>query len=198
MTKDDLLRQIADTAYNIGFGAKKHLATYDIVEKAPGRIGFISLGVGVFALFIDMLAKKHMSAILIVLGISGLLINLYDKTKQTYEQKGIFLTELFNKLKCLYFSVKSSGKTEFTEETKKLSEIEAEYYSNCISKQILLSDWYAHYKFFWQHQIDWIDEQKHFKFWRDKVPLSFVIFVALIVVSALSCSLYYAHSKGML
>ena len=186
MTKDDLLRQIADTAYNVGFGAKKHFATYDIVEKAPGWIGFISLGIGVFALFIDMLATKHMSAILIVLGFSGLRINQYDKAKQTYEQKGVFLTELFNKLKSLYFSVKSSGKTEFTEETKKLSEIEAEYYSNCISKQILLSDWYAHYKFYWQHQIDWIDEQKHFKFWRDKVPLSFVFAVSTVLVALIA------------
>ena len=127
-----------------------------------------------------------MSAILIVLGFSGLRINQYDKAKQTYEQKGVFLTELFNKLKSLYFSVKSSGKTEFTEETKKLSEIEAEYYSNCISKQILLSDWYAHYKFYWQHQIDWIDEQKHFKFWRDKVPLSFVFAVSTVLVALIA------------
>lgn len=198
MTKDDLLRQIVDTAYNIGFGAKKHLATYDIVEKAPGWIGFISLGVGVFALFIEVLATKHMSAILIVLGFSGLLINQYNETKQTYEQKGSFLTKLFNELKSLYFVVKALDKSDFTEEAEKLSEIESRYYSNCISKQILLSDWYAHYKFFWQHQIEWIDEQKHFKFWRDKVPLSFVFFVALIVVSALSYSLYYTHSKGIL
>jgi hypothetical protein len=182
MSKEDLLKQIADTAYNVGFGAKKHFATYDIVEKAPGWIGFISMGVGIFALFIETLATKHMSAILIALGISGLLINLYNQDKQTYEQKGIDLTKLFNELKSLYFSVKSSDKSEFKEETEKLSDIESRYYSNCISKQILFSDWYAHYKFFWQHQIDWVDEQKHFKFWRDKVPLSFVFVLFLVVV----------------
>lgn len=193
-----MLKQIADTAYNVGFGAKKHFATYDIVEKAPGWIGFISLGVGVFALFIDVLATKHMSAILIVLGISGLLINLYSEPKQNYEQKGVLLTKLFNELKSLYFAVKALDRSDFTEEAAKLSEIEARYYSNCISKQILFSDWYAHHKFFWQHQIDWVDEQKHFKFWRDKVPLSFVFFVALIIVGALLYSLYYARSKGLL
>lgn len=182
MRKDDLLRQIADTAYNVGFGAKKHFATYDIVEKAPGWIGFISLGVGVFALFIEMLATKHMSAILIVLGITGLLINLYSETKQAYEQKGIFLTTLFNELKSLYFSVKSSDKSDFKEEAEKLSDIESRYYSNCISKQILFSDWYAHYKFFWQHQIDWVDEQKHFNFWRDKIPLSLVLALLMIIL----------------
>lgn len=198
MRKDDLLKRIADTAYNVGFGAKKHFATYDIVEKAPGWIGFISLGVGVFALFVDMLASKHMSAILIILGISGLLINLYSETKQTYEQKGVFLTKLFNELKSLYYVVIALDKADFTEEAEKLSEIEARYYPNCISKQILFSDWYAHYKFFWQHQINWIDEQKHFKFWRDMVPLSFVFFVALLIVSVLLCSFYYAYSKGLL
>lgn len=183
MRKEDLLKQIADTAYNVGFGAKKHFATYDIVEKAPGWIGFISMAVGVFALFVEALATKHMSAILIVLGISGLLVSLYDETKQTYEQRGVLLTKLFNELKSVYFSVKSSDGSDFIEETEKLLEIESRYYSNCISKQILFSDWYAHYKFFWQHQIDWVNEQKQFKFWRDKIPLSFVVTILLVLLA---------------
>jgi len=186
MRKEDLLNQLADTAYNVGFGAKKHFATFDIVEKAPGWIGFVSMGVGIFALFIETLATKQMSAIFIILGISGLLINLYSADKQNYEQKGVDLTKLFNELKSLYFSVKSSEKSEFKEETEKLSDIESRYYSNCISKQILFSDWYAHYKFFWQHQIGWIDEQKHFKFWRDKVPLSFVFTLLILILGGIA------------
>ncbi|AWN16176.1 hypothetical protein SALB1_1978 [Salinisphaera sp. LB1] len=51
------------------------------------------------------------------------------------------------------------------------------------SKQILFSDWYAHYKFFWQHQIEWIDEQKQFTFWRDKVPLSFSLACLVALIS---------------
>ena len=35
MDKNTLLKMIAETGYNVGFGAKKHFATYDIVEKAP-------------------------------------------------------------------------------------------------------------------------------------------------------------------
>jgi len=198
MKKDDLLKQIADTAYNVGFGAKKHFATYDIVEKAPGWIGFISLGIGIFALFIDVLASKHMSAILIVIGISGLLINLYNDTKQSYEQKGILLTKLFEELKSLYFEVKATEKSDFSDDVGKLADIKERYYSSCISKQILFSDWYAHYKFFWQQQIDWVNEQKHFKFWRDKMPLSLAFFVAVIIMSAVFCLLYFARSKGLL
>lgn len=198
MDRNDLLSRIADTAYNIGFGAKKHFATYDVVEKAPGWIAFISLGVGVCALFIEILAAKHISAILIVLGISGLFINSYAETKQRYEQTGVLLTKLFNELKSLYFIVKSAEKSIWEEEIEKLSEIESAYYSNCISKQIFFSDWYAHYKFFWQHQIDWVDEQKHFRFWRDKVPLSLTVFCVLAAVGILALGLYYAHSKGLL
>lgn len=33
MRRDDLLKHIADTGYNVGFGAKKHFATYDITDK---------------------------------------------------------------------------------------------------------------------------------------------------------------------
>ncbi len=198
MDKQDFLRQIAESAYNVGFGAKKHFATYDIVEKAPGWIGFSSMAIGVFALIIDLLSTKHMSAFFIVLGVAGLYLNFYNETKQGYEQKGKFLTQLFNELKALYFDVKASDRTDLSEYVEKLSDIESRYYSNCISKQILFSDWYAHYKFFWQHQIDWVDEQKNFKFWRDKVPLSFVVFAILIGVGLLVCSLYYALSKGLL
>ena len=36
MKRDDLLKCIAETGYNVGFGAKKNLATYDLVEKRGG------------------------------------------------------------------------------------------------------------------------------------------------------------------
>jgi hypothetical protein len=198
MKRDVLLVRIADTAYNVGFGAKKHFATYDIVENAPRWIGFISLAIGVFSLFIDVLATKHISAILIVLGISCLLINSYDDTKLNYEKKGKLLTQLFNELKSLYLFVKATDKKDYSEEIDKLSAIESTYYLNCISKQIFLSDWYAHYKFFWQHQINWIDEQKHFRFWRDKMPLSLVAFCLFVLVGFFALGLYYSHLKGLI
>lgn len=199
MDRASLLIKIADTAYNVGFGAKKHFATYDIVEKAPGWIGFLSLAVGVFALFVDILATKHISAFLVVLGISSLMINAYRDTKQKYEETGRRLTVLFNNLKGLYLSVNASNKTDLDEEIDELNRIEEEFCAISMSKQILFSDWYAHYKFFWQHQIDWVDEQKHFKFWRDRVPLSFtVIFIVVCISLTFTLALYYARSKGLL
>ncbi|WP_232223960.1 hypothetical protein [Anoxybacteroides tepidamans] len=48
MDKDHLLRSLAENGYNVSFGAKKHFATYDIVEKIPGFLALISLLIGVW------------------------------------------------------------------------------------------------------------------------------------------------------
>lgn len=195
MDKQDLLKQIADVAYNVGFGAKKHFATYDIVDKVPGWISLLSMAIGIFALFVDVLSTKEMSAFFIILGVAGLYINFYGETKNQYAEKGTFLTKLFNELKLLYFNVKCVSESDFKVEQETMFDIESRYYSNCISKQIFLSDWYAHYKFFWQHQIDWVNEQKQFKFWRDKVPLSF-IFTVVMVFSVFIALGAYVILKG--
>lgn len=183
MSKDDFLKQIAETSYNVGFGAKKHFATLDIVEKIPGFIGFISLIVGVFALYVDELSTKDISAVLITTSIIALYINSYNADKKTYEDRGIILTQILNELKTFYNQVKVQTYDVTEQDFEKLREIESRYYENSISKQILFSGWYAHYKFFWEMQIDWINEQKNFKFLRDKLPLSFTFFLFIIVIS---------------
>jgi len=182
MKKDNFLKLIAESAYNVGFGAKTHFATFDIVEKVPGLIGFLSMAVGIFALFIDELSTKQMSATFIILGIVGLYISFYDSKKNAYDEAGSNLTQVFNELKELYFLVKSSSDDEIQHHLERFREIEKRFYAKCISKQIIFSGWYAHYKFFWQHQIGWIDEQLNFKFWRDKVPLSFTLVMILLVM----------------
>lgn len=177
MKKDELLKAIAETGYNVGFGAKKHFATYDIVQKTPGFISFFSMAFGIYALAFDGLSTKFLSASFIILGIVGLYISLYDSNKLEYEKSGIALTKLYNEIGTLYRKAKSADENEITELGKQLSALQAEYYSLCQSKQIMFSDWYAHYKFFWQHQIDWVNEQKQFRFFRDKIPLTLSVFV---------------------
>ncbi|BAU65697.1 hypothetical protein STA3757_30860 [Stanieria sp. NIES-3757] len=181
MDKDSLLKDIAETGYNVGFGGRKHFATYDIVDKTPGLISFLSMAFGTYALVFDGLSTKFLSASFIVLGIIGLYISFYDSKKSDYEKAGVALTRLFNELRQLYRSTKSANNDALPDLKKKLNDIESRYYEISISKQILFSDWYAHYKFFWQVQIDWIDEQKKFNFFRDKVPLTFSLTIMLIV-----------------
>lgn len=187
MNKEELLKNIATTGYNIGFGAKKHFATYDIVSKTPGMISFFSMAFGIYALVLDGLSTKVLSATFIVLGIISLYITMYDSLKGEYEKSGIQLTQYFNKLRDLYCRVKSDCCSDTTAFELELSEVESDYYRCNISKQILFSDWYAHYKFFWVHQIEWIDEQKKFSLLRDKLPLTFslTIFTVLIVSGVL-------------
>lgn len=181
MDRPGLLKSIAETGYNVGFGAKKHFSTYDIVEKTPGLIGFVSLSIGILSLVFEPLSAKGPSAALAIAGVVGLYISLYDHKKMDYERAGREMTQLFNDLRALYRSVQAQGDLDVG--LAKLQAIEGTYYEIAISKQILFSDWCAHYKFFAQFQIDWIDEQKHFT-WRDKVPLSLIVVTALIGIFA--------------
>jgi hypothetical protein len=181
MNKEDLLKQIAETAYDVGFGAKKHFASYDMIEKIPFIINFIAITVGIFALIFDELTIRPLSATLIILGIIGMCISAYDANKNDFNLKGIKLTDIFQELKILYFIVKANNNNNLQESVVKLEKLKSDFYSNTISKQVLLSDWYAHYKFFWQHQIDWINDELNFKFWRDKIPLSLTLLIILII-----------------
>lgn len=106
------------------------------------------------------------------------------------------LTELFNRLKALYFNVKASEKADLLEFERQLQAIEDEYSKVGMSDQMLFSGWMAHYKFFWEHQIDWVDEQKHFRFFRDKLPLSFTVSVTLFALATIAAAaIYWWHCR---
>ena len=186
MKKDQLLKSIAETACNVGFGGRKHWATYDIVDKIPGLIGFLSTAFGIFSLIYDKLSEKHLSAAFIVFGLIALYITFYESSKAEYAESANKLTMQFNALRDLYRSVQGHVGDDVKLFEDQLHAIENEYYAACISKQILFSDWYAHYKFFWQYQIDWVDEQKKFRLFRDKLPLSFILWMAIMLISALA------------
>lgn len=191
MDRDRLLRLIAEKAYDVLFGVKKTFATYDIVSKGPGWIGFISLAVGVFALIYDPLSAKLPSAMLVIAGVASLYISFYRA--EEYERSANSQLSVYNKLKSLYLSVQSgadpvAAKSHF-------DAIDAHYYSTTMSKQIFLSGWYAHYKLFAETQIDWMEEQRKFT-WKDKWPVSArvtIIAVTLALVAGLC--LYIARGN---
>ncbi len=185
MKKDELLKGIAETGYNVGFGAKKHFATFDIVDKTNGRIGLMSIAIGIFSLVFEVLSHKILSASIATLGVIGLYTLAYEKDKQTYCDIGKQLNEIFLALGLLYLRVKSEDK----EENLIIYEYELlnhrkKYNQIGLSKQIFLSDWYAHYKFFQQTQIEWIDEQKSFTY-RDKIPLSARVTILIGIIFSL-------------
>lgn len=179
MTKDGLLKMIAESGYNVGYAAKKHLATFDIVEKVPGWLALLSIAAGIGALFIPELEQKFVSATFLILGVASLFINFYMQDKDKYAKAGDSLTGKFHELRALYQHVKAEPDTaDMSAFAATHDRIQVEALSFGIPKQIFLSDWYAHYKFYWQAQTGWMDEQLHFKFWRDKMPLGLIVCLA--------------------
>lgn len=176
MDQASLLRSLAENGYNVGFGAKKHFATFDIVEKGPGWIGFISMACGVYALVFEELSAKFPSATLVVAGIIALYISFYRSSD--YEIAGKELTGIYNDLRDLYREVQAGA--DLVSSHVEMKALEQRFYNTSISKQIFFADWYAHFKFFGQHQIDWIDEQLHFKFWKDMLPASAKMLLAFL------------------
>ena len=103
------------------------------------------------------------------------------------------MTKIFNELRDLYRDVQ--GGAEILSSHEKLRSLENEFYSVALSRQILFSDWYAHYKFFAQQQTDWIDEQKNFT-WKDKVPLSLRILSISVMVGGVAIFILMIRSRS--
>jgi hypothetical protein len=183
MLREQLLKLIAVAGYDVGFGSKTHFATFDIVEKAPGWLGLASLVGGIYSLYVPFWASQHVAAAFVVFGVISLYIGLYGTEKSKYEEVGKALTADFHELHVLYRKVEalppSSDASAFLPEFEK---VRTHANSIGVSKQIFMSDWYAHYKFFWQMQVDWINEARPFRLLRDKIPLSAYFAVAAIVV----------------
>lgn len=187
MKRELLLTLIAETGYNVGYGAKKHFATYDIVEKLPGWVALFSAAAGIFALFVPALEAKWVSASFIVISMGSAGILLYDRDKQKYAEAGAELTQRFHELRVLYQAVKAEPPgANLPALAQQHMTIQAQALSVGVSKQIFLSDWYAHYKFFWQAQTAWMDEQLHFKLVRDKLPLGFTVVIAVLITLILA------------
>lgn len=191
MTKQELLKYIAVAGYDVGFGAKKHFASYDIIEKGPGWLGFVSLIGGIYSLFVPFWATTHTAAIFVIFGVVSLYIGFYGSEKQRYEEAGKELTRGFHALHVFYREVKSMpDESDFSTVLKQVQNLHHEMLKISLSKQIFLSDWYAHYKFFWIAQVDWIHEVRPFNFWRDKIPLTaYFAFIALIIGT--TSAIYY-------
>lgn len=159
MNRANLLKCIAETGYNVGFGAKKHFATFDLVEKSPGWISFLSIAFGIYSLAFKELSTNFLSASFTVLGVVGLYISMYDAKKNEYELAGIELTKIYNQLRTLYYSVQARyDGDDLSLLIGEYRQLESQYCSIGLSKQILFSNWYAHYKFFSEHQIETVNK----------------------------------------
>lgn len=183
MENNNLLKHIAETGYNVGYSAKLHFASFEMIEKLPRLLSFISLAFGVYALAFAEISTKLTSSTLLVLGLIGIYISHKNSDKNNYEQKGIALTGFFNDLKHLMTEVKTNTKSA-QEASETLKNIEKSYNTCCASDHPMFATWFAHYKFFWEQQTAWIEEHRPFSFWRDKIPLSLWFTIFLITMGS--------------
>lgn len=195
MNKEELQKLIASHGYNVYFGAKKHFATYDIVEKLPRFIALLGVFIGVIQLWKPYLPYgEYISLLLVFGGIYAYTITQYDGEKEKYEQVGKELVDIHNGLKTLYLTVKSDT-NNYESNMIKLDELMNKYKEVTISKQILFSSTLAHIKFFGESQIEWMNEELKFKFWKDKIPniykLILILIFGILVLMLIICLVNY-------
>ena len=185
--KEDLLKRITLTGYNVSYGANLNFATYEIVKKYPGIIAFLSIVFGILGLKVQMFANECVSIILLILGVASVYIEHFTENVESYSELGMANTNLLNRLKELYYEAKSmDDDADFSGIKISYREIEKEFNSSSQPNQILFSNWFAHYKLFWEKDVSWMDEQLHFKFWKDKIPQSmkaFILAFAIVIIA---------------
>lgn len=191
MSKDSILMDIAEDGYNIGFGSCKSFATFDIANSWIRVMAVGSLIIGIVQLKIDKVdINNKISILLIILGIIAMSLAVFVREKEKYEQAGIKQRQIYNQMKSLYREVQSLKDDDFAEVLQKKNQLLDEFYLINASDEIfVLSDLYAHYKFFMKIQYDWIDEQKKFKLWKDMIPNSIKVLIPLVIV--ISVIIYY-------
>ena len=160
MDKQEALNLLATHGYNVGYGAKKHFSTYDIVEKAPGAISFASIAFGILSLkYFDQELESHVAVFLTLFGVVSLYISFYLPNKDKYKDSGVKLTKIFSDIHTSYLKIKIDNH-DIDGELKYVDGLMDEFYNSSIEKQILFSDWYAHYKFFIQTHLETTSHSK--------------------------------------
>lgn len=183
ISKSTALLQIARVGYDVGFGSKKHFATYDLIEKAPGWLALVSLAGGIWALFVPAMENKHLAALFILFSFMTFYINQYASAKDAYRDAGVALIKVYHQLAAL--SALTAAKPDGADcqaDFDQANLLRDQAISVSITKQMFASDWYAHLKFFGQTQYDWVDEQLKFSFWKHKVPAGFYACLVAVLV----------------
>lgn len=191
MDKATALLQIARVGYDVGFGSKKHFATYDLIEKSPGWLAFFSLIGGLWALFVPAMESKHLGALFIVFSFVTFYVNQYVPDKDKYQAAGKALVTIYHQLAALSAKTASlPDGSDFQAAFDESSRLRDGAIELGITKQIFASDWYAHFKFFFQTQHDWIDAQLRFRLFKDKIPAGLY---AVILAALIGCAVTYIY-----
>lgn len=202
MNRDALLKSLANEGYNIGFGAQKHFISYHYYSQLPRILSLATIFVGIFQLTsvyknISLNKQEVISSLVIFIGVVALLLDAGSKDKNKYDEVGKRLIGYFNELHAMYNSVKTSKDTDdLSSYISRIGEIEKEFQAVSLSDQVSLTHIYTNLVFFFAGpQIEWLDEQLHFKI-KDKFPffhpeafLLYIIIACIIIYFMYKCKI---------
>ncbi|MFJ8072260.1 SLATT domain-containing protein [Peribacillus sp. NPDC096447] len=192
MEKNTLLKNIAETGYNVGFGGKKHFMTYDLYRIFPRLISCVTIFIGIMQL--TNIYKENvqanigdlLSASLIIVGIIGLVLDFHGDNKDSYEVAGKKLLSLFNELRGMYHEVKNTEeKIDLVRFNLRLKEIQKESDELSLSKQAIGTHIITHFGFFQVMQSKWVTAELKLTT-KDKFPFlhweSFFLYLIGILI----------------
>ncbi len=132
---------------------------------------------------------------LIFVGIAIIYLEVFKSRIEEFDNEGVRLTKIFNKTRDLYLEVKSDEAFSYDKYEEKYQTLMNDFYSNTVSKQVFMSQWYAHFKFFYEMQVDWIEKELKLKWFKDKIPNSFKVTLLIIVILLIIFSLTYYQNN---
>lgn len=190
--KAALLKSIAQSGYNIGFGAKKHFITFDLYRILPKFTSFFTLGIGVLQLtdwykkICGAESQELFSVFLIIIGLLAFTVDLVGKGHERYKLSGEELISKFNRLRNMYNQVKAlpvSQSTDLQIFWTELHTIEADARMVSIAEQAICTHIATNVLFFNSMQVDWLVKELNLGI-KDKFPFlhieSFVLYAILI------------------
>lgn len=183
MTEQTIKKQVAREYYNVLYGAKLHFASLDICEKLPTVISVVSLSFGVLGLAFAEFNSKSLAALLLIIGIIGIILKPRELQKERYEAIGVSLTNVSKKLEDVYCQIDEQDTDSVDKARTDLRTIQEEHRSIGTLPPVMLSSWYAHYKVFSEHNSNWMCTELALG-WKDKVPLSLRMTVIGALVTA--------------
>ncbi len=179
--REALKKRSAQLGYSLGYGTKRHFATYDIVEKTPAFFGVLSFAIGItFLIYKNDSLATFIGASSSVVGFALLYLNEYLNEKDKYITTGKQLNILYSKAYSIYEKSKTCQDNEIHNLESELDKINDEFQKISIHKQVFFSNEYAHFKLFGESQPDWFVNELGLSFWKDKIPAIWRIYGAII------------------
>ena len=190
--RKSLSERSARIGYNVGFGARRHFATYDIVEKVPAYFGIVTFAFGIIFLKYQNTYLADLVAVSTsILGFAIFYLNFYSNEKDKYSLVGKELNILYNKVNSIYDKVQNCPEAELAGLEIELNNIYDQIQKISIHKQVFFSNELAHFKLFGESQSKWFVKELKLGFWKDMIPAVWRVYAVVFLICSAVVLFFY-------